>query len=194
MAGMAIKLDMAKAYDHVEWEFLLAMMAKLGFAPQFCRWIKECISSASFNVIVNETPQRYIHPQRGLRQGDLISLYLFLIYIEGFSALIQNGMERGALHGFKMTYTGASVEELKGVVEVLKTYAAGSGQEINLSKSSISFGSKTPKKIRKTIERIFNIQSKDGFGRYLGLQADFRHSKKAVFEEVREKIESRMVG
>ncbi|KAM2560684.1 hypothetical protein TB1_011838 [Malus domestica] len=77
----------------------------------------------------------------------------------------------------------ASMEELKGVVEVLKTYAAGSGQEINLSKSSISFGSKTPKKIRKTIERIFNIQSKDDFGRYLGLQADFRHSKKAVFKE-----------
>ncbi|KAM2560685.1 hypothetical protein TB1_011839 [Malus domestica] len=74
MAGMTIKLDMAKAYDHVEWEFLLAMMAKLGFAPQFCRWIKECISSASFNVIVNETPQRYIHPHRGLRQEDPISL------------------------------------------------------------------------------------------------------------------------
>lgn len=87
-------------------------------------------------------------------------------------------------------FCNASVEESKGVVEVLKTYAAGSGQEINMSKSSIFFGSKTTKKI----ERTLNIQSKDGFGRYLGLQKDFGHSKKAVFKEVREKIESRMMG
>lgn len=66
-AGMAIKLDMVKAYNRVAWELLLAMMAKLGFRPLCCRWVKECISTASFSILVNGNLTRYILPQRGLR-------------------------------------------------------------------------------------------------------------------------------
>lgn len=63
-----------------------------------------------------------------------------------------------------------------------------------MSKSSIYFGLKATKRIKKKIERTLNIQSNEGFGKYLWLQSDFGHSKKVVFKEVREKIESRMVG
>ncbi|KAM1439094.1 hypothetical protein ACFXTO_012988 [Malus domestica] len=64
-SGMAIKLDMAKAYDRVEWNFLLSIMAKLGFAPLFCSRIKECISSTSVSIIINGTPIGFIMPERG---------------------------------------------------------------------------------------------------------------------------------
>ncbi|KAM1431725.1 hypothetical protein ACFXTO_014338 [Malus domestica] len=155
--GMAIKLDMAKAYDRVEWVFLLSMMAKLGFAPLFCNWIKECISTASFSILVNGNSIGLVLPERGLRQGDPLSPYLFLLCTEGLSMLIRRGMERGALHGFCVSANGtpishlfftddlvlfdhASVEEARGIVEVLRTYACGSGQAVNLSKSSIFFG------------------------------------------------------
>ncbi|KAM2092455.1 hypothetical protein TB2_030374 [Malus domestica] len=210
-AGMALKLDMAKAYDRVEWGFLLIMMAKLGFDPVFCRWIKECVSSTSYSILMNGTPKGYILPQRGLRQGDPLSPYLFLLCTEGLSALIRKGLEMGALHGVKVTPKGmpithllfaddsvlfceATVEEARGVREILNSYAVGSGQEINMLKSSIFYGSKVKKQDKKDIERTLNIQSKAGFGKYLGLQADFGHSKKVVFNDVRERIESRMTG
>ncbi|KAM1103736.1 hypothetical protein ACFX2I_012167 [Malus domestica] len=65
-AGMVIKLDMAKAYDCVEWDFLIGMMAKMGFAPLFCNWIKECVSTVSFSILINGNPTGFIRPNRGL--------------------------------------------------------------------------------------------------------------------------------
>ncbi|CAN6724078.1 unnamed protein product [Malus baccata var. baccata] len=209
--GMAIKLDMAKAYDRVEWDFLLSMMSKLGFAPFFCNRVKECISTVSFSILINGSPTGYIQPQRGLRQGDPLSPFLFLICTEGFSSLIKNGMECGLLHGYRFTPNGtpithlffaddsvlfgnATVEEAKGVVDIVNTYARGSGQEINLSKSSIFFGTSTSKRIKKRIGNTLGIMHKDGFGKYLGLQADFGLSKKAVFAEIRDKMEARLAG
>ncbi|KAM2022219.1 hypothetical protein ACFX16_044148 [Malus domestica] len=142
--GMAIKLEMAKAYDRVEWDFLMGMMVSLGFAPLFYSWIKECISTVSFSVLINGSPTGYFRPERGLRQGDPLSPFLFLLCTEGFSMLITRSLEQGALHGFKISPTrvplthlffaddsvvfgNASVEEAKSIVEVLKTYARGFG-------------------------------------------------------------------
>ncbi|KAM1691997.1 hypothetical protein FF1_033639 [Malus domestica] len=158
---MAIKLDMAMAYDRVEWDFLLGMMVSLGFAPFFCSWIKECISTVSFSVLINGSPTG-------------------------------RSLERGALHGFKLSPTGvplthlffmddsvifgnASVDEAESIVAVLQTYARGSGQVINLAKSSVFFGANTPKCRKAKIVNSLGIQSKQGFGKYLGLQADFGH-------------------
>ncbi|XP_070679310.1 uncharacterized protein [Malus domestica] len=182
-SGMALKLDMAKAYDRVEWEFLLVMMAKLGFDPMFCKRIKECVSTASYSILVNGAPTGYILPQRGLRQGDPLSLFLFLLCTERFSALIRN-----------VLFCEVTVEDEKGVREILNSYVAGSGQEINMTKSSIFYGAKVKKREKKLIENTLNIQSRMGFGKYLGLQADFGVSKKAVFVDVRERIDVKMVG
>ncbi|KAM2044900.1 hypothetical protein ACFX1T_009162 [Malus domestica] len=189
---MAIKLNMAKAYDRVEWDFLTGMMVSLGFAPLFCSWIKECISTVSFSVLINGFPIGYIQPERGLRQRDHLSPFMLLLCTEGFFMLIKKSLEQGALHGFKISPAGsllthlffaddyvvfgnASVEKAKSVVKVLKIYARGSGQEINLAKSSVFFSANTPKCIKAKIVDTLGIQSKQGFGKYLGLQVDFRH-------------------
>ncbi|KAM2228010.1 hypothetical protein ACFXTI_014755 [Malus domestica] len=210
-AGMAIKFDMAKAYDRVEWVFLLSMMVKIGFAHLFCKWIMECISTASFSILINGHPTGFVRPERGLRQGDPLSPYLFLICTEGLSMLIRRGLEVGGLHGIRVSSNGnplshlffaddsvlfghASVEEARGILEVLRTYSNASSQAVNLSKSSIFFGSKTPNRVRSEIGQTMGIQCRTGFGRYLGLQANFGHSKRVVFEEVRDRLESRLAG
>lgn len=76
--GMALKIDMVKAYDSVEWNFFIAVMKRLRFNARFCSWIYECISTTLFSVMLNGSPEGYFCPQRGLRQRDPLSSFLFL--------------------------------------------------------------------------------------------------------------------
>ena len=165
---IAAKLDMSKAYDRVEWDYLEAILLKLGFQAQWVRLIMECVRSPIYSVMVNGAPQGFIKPGRGIRQRDPLSPYLFLICAEGFSALLRK-TERDKLltsvaicsggphisHLFfaddSIIFCKATTESCRALHGILSLYEQASGQKINKEKIALFFSHNTSPERRSQI-------------------------------------------
>ncbi|KAB2606191.1 hypothetical protein D8674_005908 [Pyrus ussuriensis x Pyrus communis] len=107
--SVAMKLDIAKAYDHVEWSFLLAMMEAMGFPDEFRNRITECITTITYSVLINDASTGFIHPQRGLWQGDPMSLFLFFLYLLSIGGCSDRVIWHYSKNGDYMVRTGYGV-------------------------------------------------------------------------------------
>ncbi|KAJ9697075.1 hypothetical protein PVL29_009023 [Vitis rotundifolia] len=104
--GVMCKLDIEKAYDHVCWNFLLAVLKRMGFGERWIKWIEWCISAVRFSVLINGTPSGFFQSSRGLRQGDPLSPYLFVIAMEVFSCFLRRAISGGFLSGWSVRGQG----------------------------------------------------------------------------------------
>lgn len=99
---LAIKTDMSKAYDRVEWSFVKRLLLKMGFSIDWVALMMQYVSSVNYKVLLNGQPKGHIVPERGLRQCDPLSPYLFIICTEALIANIRKEEREKRLTGLKL--------------------------------------------------------------------------------------------
>ncbi|PWA52601.1 hypothetical protein CTI12_AA454830 [Artemisia annua] len=104
--GLILKLDFAKGFDSVSWVFLSKVMSSMGFNSSFCYWVHSCVSSARISVLVNGSSSGIFNLERGLRQGDPLSPFLFLLVAEVLNKMIKYSLSNGNLKGIKINNGG----------------------------------------------------------------------------------------
>jgi hypothetical protein len=95
-------VDFEKAYDSVDWGYLDAVMGKMAFPPLWLKWMRECVCTATASVLVNGSPTDEFPLQRGLRQGDPLSPFLFLLAAEGLNVMMTSMVERNMFTGYSL--------------------------------------------------------------------------------------------
>lgn len=145
---MAMKLDMSKAYDRVEWSFLKGIMLKLGFHHTWVSLVMSCVRTVSYSVLINGEPKGFFYPSKGLHQGDPISPYLFLLCAEGLNALLARASKTKTIQGLSISRGGpklthlffandsvlfcrANMQECNVIMDILKKYERASEQQVN---------------------------------------------------------------
>ncbi|KAL6323746.1 hypothetical protein AAG906_002214 [Vitis piasezkii] len=140
--GVLCKLDIEKTYDHISWSFLLAVLKKMGFGERWIKWIDWCISTVKFSVLINGSPSGFFQSSRGLRQGDPLSPYLFVIATEVFSIMLRRAISGDYLSGWRVSGRrgkGLQISHLLFADDtwLLMWFEACSGLRINLEKSEM---------------------------------------------------------
>lgn len=109
---MAIKLDMSKTYDRIEWMFLERLMRKMGFLERWIGLMLMCVQSVTNFSLVNGEPRGFIHPTQGIYQGDPLSSYIFLLVSKGLNGLLQKVFAPGDTKGFFLCKNGPQIPHL----------------------------------------------------------------------------------
>ncbi|KAL2224782.1 UNVERIFIED_CONTAM: putative mitochondrial protein [Sesamum indicum] len=206
----ALKVDIQKAYDTVEWDFLLSVLQLFGFPETFSRWVEECISSPSFSVGMNGKPHGYFAGARGLRQGDPLSPYLFVLVMEvlhmGILQLIEQDM-KFAFHwkcddlrifqlGFAddlLLFCRANTASVRVFKSGLDRFADWSGLRLNVEKSHIII-SRSAQNIREELLAVLGFQEGHLPMRYLGLPLISSRLSIANCQPLLSKIDTRING
>jgi len=207
---MAVKTNISKAYDRIEWRFLEEVLKK-GFDNSWINWIMECVRTVSFSVLINGSPYGQFEPTRGLRQGDPLSPSLFILCVDVLSTLMTQETLEGKIQAIRISNGGPAVSHLlfaddslfflkahqknsTNLLQIFDEYKETSGPLINFAKSSITFGSRVFQHTREGIMKTLKIPNNCGGGKYLGLPEQFGGRKKEMLQYIHDQVRKRIKG
>ena len=146
-------------------------MEKLGFSGRGRSLVMQCITFVTYSLKINGVPTGCRIPTKGLRQGDLLSPYLFLLCAKGLSSLIKNSVDDGVLHGVvaskisylfftndSLIFCEASLEECDSLQRLIGLYEKASDHQLNRAKMSLFFSKNTPNDVREEFKSRFDAQ------------------------------------
>ncbi|XP_060974007.1 uncharacterized protein LOC133039191 [Cannabis sativa] len=206
---VALKLDMEKAFDHVEGGFVKAIMQHLCFPVRFVNLILSCLSSVSFRLLINGTLTKKFSSSRGIRQGDPLSPYIFLLVSEALSAAIRLHEHDNSSQGISICRSAPSISHLLfaddsllfstttarsclAIKAALDLYHQATGQLVNFTKSSVLFSPNTSALAAEFFRHTLGLENKPFISKYLGIPQCFGKSKNEHFNFFLQKASSKL--
>lgn len=196
---------MDKAYDRLEWNFLENTLINMGFPLRLVNVIMQCVKIVNFLILINCKATGYFMPHRGIRQGDPLSPYLFILCAEILSSMISHNQDSGKIKGLSIAKNARPITHLlfaddslmfcstkdnniKELHQILEDYQKASGQRINLDKSELMFSKNVDQNQKNNIQRMLGMPIVDKIIKYLGLPTYIRANKKQIFQILAERI------
>jgi hypothetical protein len=206
---MVFKLDLEKAYDRVNWSFLKDTLEKFNFPPMVISLIMFGISSSTNNILWNGSKTEAFTPTRGLRQGDPLSPYLFVLCMERLGAMISKCVSDGiwepmqiSKDGTKLSHlffaddvlllTKANVTQARVIKEVLDNFCSLSGLKVSFEKSKFCTSAGVCRQLRRRISDSSQIQATDRFEKYLGFKMFYGRVRKQDFSAIYDRVSSKL--
>jgi hypothetical protein len=182
---MLIKLDLSKAFDKASWQYLKSILNSFGFDQDWVNWIMNLTSSDFFSILVNGVPSQPFSASRGIRQGDPLSPFLFVLMAEGLGRYIKSVVLEGNLKGLPLhnirpspshsqfvddtlLMNSATTREAQKLNSILSDFTEASGMTLDLDKSKIFFFN-TPVAVQLHISKILGIPRSSLSSNYLGI-------------------------
>jgi ribonuclease HI len=153
--ALILKLDLKKAFDCIDWDFLRLILTQTGFSHSMIKWIMSCVVSPNLAILINGESSSFFRSGRGLRQGFPLSPLLFILAMEALSLLLKLGQAEGKITGIKVSrtikilhllfvddvliMTNDSLQEWIEIKEILSTFCCASGLLINWDKSTFHY-------------------------------------------------------
>uniref|UniRef100_A0A2N9J4B7 Reverse transcriptase domain-containing protein n=1 Tax=Fagus sylvatica TaxID=28930 RepID=A0A2N9J4B7_FAGSY len=206
--GIICKLDIEKSYDHVNWDCLLYILERMGFEVRWCRWIKACISSVRFSILINGSLVGFFNSSRGIRQGDHLSPLLFLLVMEVLSSMLRRTEEGGFISGFTLgnnvnishllfaddsiLFCDANPQHLIYICLVLTYFEAVTGLRVNMSKSELVPMGDVPN--LSTLANIMCCRIRVLPMTYLGTSLGASFESKNIWNYIVEKMKRKLAG
>lgn len=208
---VGIKLDIAKAYDSLEWDFIDYTLKTMGFPSKFIQIIMNCIKTVSFSILIDGQPTDSFHPSRGLRQGDPLSPYLCIICAEVLSSLLSKAQADGLIQGIAIAtnapnishllyvddnilFCRAKLSEARAIMNILQLYQEVSGQMINLDKSEMVFSPNISQDFKRRFQECLPVKISDSICKYLGMPTQFGRSKEQDVYFIMDRIWKKLKG
>ncbi|WMV40242.1 hypothetical protein MTR67_033627 [Solanum verrucosum] len=210
--GILCKLDIEKAYDHLHWGFLWKSLENMDFGGKWLKWIKFCTTTVKFSILINGAPSGFFSSERGLRQGDPLSPFLFILAMEGLNDMLRTAQTRGWIRGFNanmnnrqglaishlqyaddtLIFCDADSSQLKYLRVILILFEAISGLHINWRKSFIFPVNEVPR--INMLANILGGKIGDLPTTYLGMPLGDKSRSKGIWNNILEKCEKKLVN